>query len=191
MQIIYERQGRESKIVNKVRRRCSTSISLDPALPSPLLLLKLTFGVSFVVMTAEMLGSCFSFLLEEIEEAFPFFPCLHAIFATRPNVTPICVTTPLGPNGCSTTWYQPPNNLTDPQLCASVPTHSDVHLTTPEIQETATSTRVFGNDAMSGANIAPSIPQPPATPAPGVENTPPRTRPPKPSSFGRDLIEKA
>ena len=40
------------------------------------------------------------------------------IFASQPNVTPICITTALGPNGCSTVWYQPPDHLIDPQLLA-------------------------------------------------------------------------
>jgi hypothetical protein len=54
-----------------------------------------------------------------MEKAFPFFPCLHAILASCPNVTPICITTPLGPNGHSTVWYQPPDHVIDPQLLAS------------------------------------------------------------------------
>jgi hypothetical protein len=55
MLIVYRKQGKVSKIANKVTRRCSTSISLELALPSPLLLLQSMFGVSFVAMIAEML----------------------------------------------------------------------------------------------------------------------------------------
>ncbi|KIK00664.1 hypothetical protein K443DRAFT_132596 [Laccaria amethystina LaAM-08-1] len=47
---------------------------------------------------------------EEIEEDFPFFPTLHCIWASHPNVTPIVITTALGPQGSKTVWYQPPNN---------------------------------------------------------------------------------
>jgi hypothetical protein len=76
---------------------------------------------------------------EEIERAFPFFPRRHAIFASRPNVTPICITTALGPSGRSTVWYQPPDHLIDPQLLAiSLPApvpseipQADSQITTP------------------------------------------------------------
>lgn len=55
--------------------------------------------------------------LEKIEEEFQFFPRLHAIFASRPNVTPIVITTALGPQGQKTIWYQPPEGGSiDPQL---------------------------------------------------------------------------
>jgi hypothetical protein len=47
--------------------------------------------------------------LEQIEQQFPFFPRLHAIMASRPNVTPITVTTGVGSNGHKTIYYQDPN----------------------------------------------------------------------------------
>jgi hypothetical protein len=50
------------------------------------------------------------FVIEQIEEEFPFFPRLHAILAARPNVIPITVTTGMGPNGRKTVYYQPPDN---------------------------------------------------------------------------------
>ena len=40
-----------------------------------------------------------SSLIEQIEKDFKFFPRLHKIFAAHPNITPIVVTTPLGPQG--------------------------------------------------------------------------------------------
>ncbi|KAF8811399.1 hypothetical protein BYT27DRAFT_7278312, partial [Phlegmacium glaucopus] len=46
---------------------------------------------------------------EEIEKEFPFFPTLHRIWASHPNVTPIVITTALGPQGSKTVWYQPPD----------------------------------------------------------------------------------
>src|SRR5258707_1149738 len=62
-------------------------------------------------------------LIEEIEKDFPFFPTLHRILATRPNVNPIVVTTALGPQGMKTVWHQHPNGsipdeLIDPVLLA-------------------------------------------------------------------------
>src|SRR5271168_3503665 len=49
-----------------------------------------------------------------------FFPRLHQIFASRPNVTPIVITTALGPQGRKTVWYQPPDgNDTAPPAAVS------------------------------------------------------------------------
>jgi predicted small lipoprotein YifL len=48
---------------------------------------------------------------EQIESEFPFFPCLHAILAARPNVVPIAITTGVGPCGRKTVFYQPPDNF--------------------------------------------------------------------------------
>ena len=57
-------------------------------------------------------------LVDEIEKEFIFFPALHRIFASRPNVTPIVITTGVGPHGPKTTWIQPPgdNSNIDPVL---------------------------------------------------------------------------
>ncbi|KAF8233039.1 hypothetical protein L208DRAFT_1422999 [Tricholoma matsutake] len=49
-------------------------------------------------------------LKNEIEEEFPFFPTLHHIWASHPNVTPIIITTVLSLQGLKTVLYQPPNN---------------------------------------------------------------------------------
>lgn len=126
---------------------------------------------------------------EEIEKSFPFFPRLHAIFASRPNVTPICITTALGPNGRSTVWYQPPDHLIDPQLLAiSLPAPGPV----PSEIPTAPS-RVFGSDIGSTVNEAVPTLQPPPTLTPGIENVPIQTpsRTPKPSTFSNDILAKA
>ncbi|KAJ7151178.1 hypothetical protein C8R46DRAFT_914372, partial [Mycena filopes] len=48
---------------------------------------------------------------QEIEKDFVFFTRLHKIFATRPNVTPIAISTGLGPGGPTTLFYQPPDEL--------------------------------------------------------------------------------
>ena len=47
--------------------------------------------------------------IDEIKQKFPFFPRLHAILATRPNATPIAVTTGVGPSGRQTLYLQPPS----------------------------------------------------------------------------------
>ena len=73
------------------------------------------FGVRFFIQS--MLITYYTFV-DEIEKEFIFFPTLHRIFASRPNVTPIVITTGVGPNGPKTVWIQPPgdNSNIDPIL---------------------------------------------------------------------------
>ncbi|KIK92198.1 hypothetical protein PAXRUDRAFT_147829, partial [Paxillus rubicundulus Ve08.2h10] len=47
---------------------------------------------------------------DKIVEAFPFFPALHCIFSARPNVTPIAITTGVGPHGKKTVHFQAPSD---------------------------------------------------------------------------------
>ncbi|KAG6818436.1 hypothetical protein H0H93_004995 [Arthromyces matolae] len=47
---------------------------------------------------------------DEIKLEFEFFPRLHGLLSTRPNVTPIAVTTGVGPYGRKTVHYQAPEN---------------------------------------------------------------------------------
>ncbi|KAL1744855.1 hypothetical protein HDZ31DRAFT_73939 [Schizophyllum fasciatum] len=47
-------------------------------------------------------------LWAQIEDEFPFFPRLHRLLASKPNVEPYAITTGVGPNGPHTTYYQPP-----------------------------------------------------------------------------------
>ncbi|KIM50180.1 hypothetical protein SCLCIDRAFT_146158, partial [Scleroderma citrinum Foug A] len=44
---------------------------------------------------------------DQIIWEFPFFPELHRIFVAHPNVTPIVVTTGVGPHGKKTLHMQP------------------------------------------------------------------------------------
>ncbi|KAG1735302.1 uncharacterized protein EDB91DRAFT_1250517 [Suillus paluster] len=46
-------------------------------------------------------------LWDQIKNDFPFFPDLHHIFAARPNITPIAITTGVGPHGKKTLHMQP------------------------------------------------------------------------------------
>ena len=115
---------------------------------------------------------------EQIEEEFPFFPALHRILASCPNVTPIIITTALGPQGSKTVWYQPPDNNSntddnsniDPQLL-NEPV-ATVEPLTPQ-QE-----RSFGDDAGALVNAMKT-------------RTPGSQRGPKPSSISRNAIENA
>jgi hypothetical protein len=62
--------------------------------------------------------------LEEIVETWPYFPRFHALYAGRPNVTPIAITTGIGPNGPRTQWVQRPDDYIHPDLLAlsNIPT---------------------------------------------------------------------
>ncbi|KIJ11216.1 hypothetical protein PAXINDRAFT_84771 [Paxillus involutus ATCC 200175] len=48
--------------------------------------------------------------IDEIVEAFPFFPTLHRIFSTCPNVTPIAIMTGVGPHRKKTAHFQAPSD---------------------------------------------------------------------------------
>jgi hypothetical protein len=50
---------------------------------------------------------------DEIVSKFPFFPDLHRMLSTRPNVTPIVITTGVGPAGKKTLHYQAPSKDED------------------------------------------------------------------------------
>lgn len=116
---------------------------------------------------------------EQIEKVFPFFPRLHNIFATRPNVNPICATTALGPQGRSTTWYQPPvqsitDDMIDPELLRQ-------HSPSPTIDDVPT----VNIPARDLAELAPEMPQPTQA------TTPARNKLPKSSSFSHDALQRA
>ena len=128
-----------------------------------------------------------SSLIEQIEKDFKFFPHLHKIFAARPNVTPIIVTTALGPQGRKTVWFQPPDEAADAtagsavQLASpSTPAHSPSH--------------TFGTD-VTQATV--NINRTPAVPAVTPQNTDTRPpvsagkRGPKSSGISQEAINKA
>ncbi|KAH9971582.1 hypothetical protein BGW80DRAFT_1460533 [Lactifluus volemus] len=124
---------------------------------------------------------------KQIEQEFPFFPTLHRIFASRPNVTPIVVTTALGPQGQKTVWYQPPddNSNIDPELLKeSVPPAAGHLMPQRECS--------FGNYASGFVNTDPPSPEP-ASQAVNIKKsaTPGPQRGPKPSMVSRDAMENA
>lgn len=113
---------------------------------------------------------------EQIEKAFPFFPRLHNIFATGPNVNPICATTALGPQGQSTTWYQPPvqsitDDMIDPELLHQ-------HSPSPTIDDVPTVN-------VPACDFALEMPQPTQA------ATPAQNKLPKSSSFFHDALQRA
>jgi hypothetical protein len=93
--------------------------------------------------------------------------------ASRPNITPIVITTALGPQGPKTVWYQPPDNNSniDPQLLRL---NEPVTVAPPTPQQE----RSFGNDAGGSVNTK-------------KMRTPGPQHGPKPSSASREAIENA
>ncbi|KAG1728874.1 uncharacterized protein EDB91DRAFT_1060292 [Suillus paluster] len=55
---------------------------------------------------------------DEIVEQFKFFPVLHQILSSCPNVTLIAITTGVGPHGRKTVHYQPPSDDEGPELAS-------------------------------------------------------------------------
>jgi len=119
---------------------------------------------------------------EQIEKEFKFFPRLHRIFAARPNVTPIVITTGVGPQGMKKVWYRPPEegnslNGTEP-------------LTPPTLH---TPSRTFGADITT--NVTPVTISTPAATCPAIkkENLGNVTRQhaPKASVISHGALEKA
>ncbi|EDR10153.1 uncharacterized protein LACBIDRAFT_318208 [Laccaria bicolor S238N-H82] len=141
-------------------------------------------------------------LWQQIEKDFKFFPRLHKIFATCPNVTPIVVTTVLGPQGRKTVWFQPPNDTADSTAGSAVDL---APLSTPACRPTHT----FGTDvtqAIVNANGTPvpvELPQKADTRPPVSTDTQPPIstdarppvsagkRAPKSSAISQEAINKA
>ncbi|KAG2122243.1 hypothetical protein DEU56DRAFT_746050, partial [Suillus clintonianus] len=124
-------------------------------------------------------------LWEEIKNDFPFFADLHQIFAARPNVTPIAVTTGVGPHGKKTFHMQPPSDDED-----------NTTFTASQVSQIRTL-----QDALNHANTAPRAASPSFEFVNDKENTPffhammssqtpIRTKAPKPSSMSQDSITK-
>jgi len=125
------------------------------------------------------------FRTEQIKQEFPFFPTLHRIFASRPNVTLIVITTTLGPQGHKTVWYQPPDNNSniDPELLKES-VSSAAGYPTPQREWS------FGNNASGFVNANAPGPEP-VSQAVNIEksNMPGSQHGPKPSMASRDAIE--
>ncbi|KAG6843541.1 hypothetical protein H0H93_000688, partial [Arthromyces matolae] len=117
----------------------------------------------------------------EIKQEFEFFPRLHELLSTRPNVTPIAVTTGVGPYGRKTVHYQAPENYQaqptydtppeiidahDPRLRNLDLNPSPLHLHIPahaEVEEIATQAsapHTPARDTGAPATLAPPTPAP-------------------------------
>lgn len=137
----------------------------------------------------EVFAILMTYKLDKIIKDFPFFPELHWLFSTRPNITPIAVTTGVGPGGHQTIHYQAPDEVEgpvrpepviDPQLLAL-----GVPVPPPAQPVLGTSNHV---------NLPPSTQPPPLATLRGAENatgfkTPARA--PKPATFGSEKLDSA
>ncbi|KDR82164.1 hypothetical protein GALMADRAFT_59519 [Galerina marginata CBS 339.88] len=127
-------------------------------------------------------------LWQQIELDFKFFPRLHKIYAARPNVTPIVITTGVGPSGQKAVWYQSPNDeppaaaaMSPAAAEASQPTQPTSPLRAmPASEPPTTPPRSFGtNITQTTVNVA----------TPTVDTG--RKRAPKTSTVSREAVEKA
>jgi hypothetical protein len=108
---------------------------------------------------------------------------MHALFGSRPNVTPIAVTTGVGPDGLQTQWFQRPDNFIDPAL-QNTPERPVAPAPAPA--QPLTATRSFGSEH---TNYEPGTPTP--SQVSGSQGSGSSlTRFAKPSSASREAIER-
>ncbi|KLO05734.1 hypothetical protein SCHPADRAFT_838981 [Schizopora paradoxa] len=118
----------------------------------------------------------------DITKKFPFFPKLHELCASRPNMIPVAVTTGVGPNGRRTQNYQAPEGANS---AAGEEPSEDLPPTQPEFAPASQATFNNGKE-----NMQPMYPPVPSS-TPATPTTPgPAGRQPQASSFG-SILEKA
>ena len=130
-----------------------------------------------------------SHILDKITKDFPFFPELHRLFSTRPNITPIAVTTGVGPHGHRIIHYQAPDEVGE--LVRPEPV-IDPQLLALEVPAPPLAQPILG--ASNHVNLPPSTQPPPLATPGGAENvmvfkTPARA--PKASIFGLEKLDSA
>lgn len=112
-------------------------------------------------------------------EEVSFFPSLHRLYASRPNINPPAVTTGVGPHGRRVTYMQPPDDHIDPAIRDIPPTHP--------------AARAFGTDIANDiftrdeSQAPPSTPFRTPTPAAGSSSA----RGPRAPVFSTAAIKKA
>ncbi|KIM50421.1 hypothetical protein SCLCIDRAFT_1225355, partial [Scleroderma citrinum Foug A] len=121
---------------------------------------------------------------DQILKEFPFFSELHRIFVARPNVTPIAVTTGVGPHGKKTLHLQPLDpepqaEFTDSQVSQFRTLHDA--LNHAQTQGSAGAVKGDTMDLSQGS----------LEPENFFLQTPANKRGPKPSSFSQESLSKA
>ncbi|KAJ8457432.1 hypothetical protein ONZ45_g18315 [Pleurotus djamor] len=95
---------------------------------------------------------------QEIISKFPYFPRLHRILSTRPNITPPVIITGTGPRGRSIIYNHPPNIPPPPSAPIDTNTNTDVPpLPQPWPGFAAPYTQLPNNDNDIDANIDPEL----------------------------------
>ncbi|KAJ2925642.1 hypothetical protein H1R20_g11452, partial [Candolleomyces eurysporus] len=125
-------------------------------------------------------------LWDQLVAELPVFPRLHRLLGARPNVVPIVVTTPMGPNSQETIWHQRPDcpavindeNI-DPVLREEQARQEQLNVNPPPPPRT---TPAFAAVITNTVQTPPPSTLPPATPV---------TRAPKPSSGIAKAFQKA
>ena len=126
----------------------------------------------------------FNSYADQILKEFPFFSELHRIFVARPNVTPIAVTTGVGPHGKKTLHLQPLDpepqaEFTDSQVSQFRTLHDA--LNHAQTQGSAGAVKGDTMDLSQGS----------LEPENFFLQTPANKRGPKPSSFSQESLAKA
>jgi hypothetical protein len=115
---------------------------------------------------------------EEIVAAWPYFPRFHVLYASRPNVNPITISTGICPTGPQTQWLQRPDDFIDPALREAEP---------PSTPSPLTASRSFGSDQTNIYDLVTPSPHPPPASQPPASSA---TRLPKPSTAHRHAIDQ-
>ncbi|KAG1846544.1 hypothetical protein F4604DRAFT_1594956, partial [Suillus subluteus] len=131
---------------------------------------------------------------DEIEKVCVFFPVLHQIFSSHPNVTPIAITTGVGPHSKKTVHFQAPSDDEgdtgiEIMLDQQTQMQSLHHALQVEATRCANSPSfessfdIFYHDEDDKENAPPPSSQPISTPV--------AKRPPKASLFSQSSIKRA
>ncbi|KAG2123246.1 CHAT domain-containing protein [Suillus clintonianus] len=150
-------------------------------------------------MTTTKTKSIWGMISDEIVAKFPFFPVLHRILSSRPNITPIAVTTGVGPHGKKTLHFQPPSDNEDDDIPPFTPSQHMQMQSLHDILTAAVPRRElspsfeFSQDpfVLDTSNDDIRYDDGEKENAPPLSQVTPARRPPKPSSMSQDILERA
>ncbi|KAH6871176.1 hypothetical protein BKA70DRAFT_1241941 [Coprinopsis sp. MPI-PUGE-AT-0042] len=108
-------------------------------------------------------------LWDQIRQEWPLFPAFHQHLGSRPNVSPVVITTALGPNGQETVWLQRHQSTApSPSQLPAAPSSSSTSATNVPSHDSqsglASGNRAFATDLSNNSSIGsinPSM-QPPS-----------------------------
>jgi hypothetical protein len=156
-------------------------------------LLRSIFGVRIYILKIK---SLLNVRIEQITAEFEFFPRMHAMLASRPNVNPPAITTGVGPHGRNTVFIQPPEGVSnessadDDGSVTGDDTTFQQYRTLLDALNNAPKPTVPAARPLSPAHSPPNSPTH-SQPANDKENVPPSTPRNAASSLAKTLLDKA